>query len=183
VPKLTDEQLVIASISDPEQFAELIDRYQLKLFHYIKRLINISDADAEDLLQEVFLKIYQALNGFDSKLKFSSWAYRITHNHTISHYRKLKARLQTLTEQDSQVFFEKLTAETDLEKEADQKFLQEKVAKALSKLDNKYKEVLILKFLEDKDYQEISDILKKPMGTIATLINRAKAKFKSQYHV
>ena len=57
---------------------------------------------------------------------------------------------------------------------------QELVAKALSQLDDKYREVLVLKFLEQKDYKEISDILQKPMGTIATLINRAKQHFKKQ---
>jgi len=49
----------------------------------------------------------------------------------------------------------------------------------LNKLDDKYKEVLVLKFLEEKDYKEISDILQKPLGTVATLINRAKKQFKS----
>ena len=52
------------------------------------------------------------------------------------------------------------------------------MSKLLAKLDKKYSDVLILKFLEDKDYKEISNILQKPSGTIATLLNRAKAKFK-----
>jgi len=56
--------------------------------------------------------------------------------------------------------------------------LSQKVAQVLEELDDKYQEVLILKYLEDKNYQEISDILKKPMGTIATLLSRAKQQFK-----
>ena len=61
-----------------------------------------------------------------------------------------------------------------MEKELERKFTSEEIRNILSKIDAKYKEVLVLRFLEEKDYKEISDILEKPMGTVATLINRAK---------
>ena len=65
----------------------------------------------------------------------------------------------------------------NIEKEADQKFNKENIRKILQLMPEKYREVLILRFLEEKDYREISDILKKPSGTVATLINRAKKSF------
>lgn len=145
---------------------------------YIKRITNASTEDAEDILQEVFIKAYQNLNDFDQSLKFSSWIYRITHNHTISHYRKNKKSQQDISLEDNEIIYEKLAADLNIKEETDQTLLKEKIKTLLSKLDRKYREVLILKYLEDKDYTEISNILKKPMGTVATLINRAKNKFK-----
>jgi RNA polymerase sigma-70 factor, ECF subfamily len=140
--------------------------------------MKISDGDAEDILQEVFIKTYENLNDFDQDLKFSSWIYRITYNHSISYYRKNKAKMQTLSLEDNEILLEKLRSEFNLTESVDQKMLKEKVKELLSQLDKKYRDVLILKYLEDKDYTEISNILRKPMGTIATLLNRAKDKFR-----
>jgi len=71
-------------------------------------------------------------------------------------------------------FIESIFNEDDLIFELEKKEEKERLNKALNNLDAKYKEILILKFIEGKDYKEISDILQKPMGSIATLINRGK---------
>ena len=178
IQKLTDQELVKLSLEDAENFAFLIEKYEKSLFRYIKRLGNFPDEDAEDILQEVFIKIYQNLNDFDLKLKFSSWIYRITHNHTISFFRKSKSRPDLLSSEDSEKVFMVLSSNLDIEEKIDQNLEKDKIRELLNQLDKKYRDVLILKFLEDKDYNEISDILRKPVGTISTLINRAKIKFK-----
>lgn len=165
------------ALENADDFIFIIKRYERQLFVYIKRLMKISSDDAEDVLQEVFIKTYENLNDFDQDLKFSSWIYRITYNHTISYYRKNKAKMQTLSLEDNEMFIEKLRSEFNLEENVDQKILKEKVQEFLNQLDKKYRDVLILKYLEDKDYTEISNILRKPMGTVATLLNRAKDKF------
>jgi RNA polymerase sigma-70 factor, ECF subfamily len=87
-----DEELVLISISDQDAFSELIRRYEAKLFNYIKRISSLSKEDAEDILQEVFIKVYKNLNGFDVDLKFSSWIYRITHNEVITNFRKFSRK-------------------------------------------------------------------------------------------
>jgi len=176
--KTTDTQLVKMALENAEDFIHIMKKYEIQLLVYIKRLTNIPTEDAQDLLQEVFIKTYQNLNGFDQSLKFSSWIYRITHNHTISSFRKNKNAQKNISLEDNEELFKRLTDDTDLKKDLDQKIQKEKIATALSKLDIKYREVLILKYLEDKDYSEISNILQKPQGTIATLLNRAKIKFK-----
>ena len=167
-----------AALKNADEFARIIEKYEKQLFVYIKRITSVSDDDAQDILQEVFIKIYENLNDFDQNLKFSSWAYRITHNYAISYYRKNKKSMNDISLEDNEVLYEKLASELNLKEEIDEKLLKEKVKEILSELDPKYREVLILKYLEDKDYTEISNILRKPMGTIATLLNRAKAKFK-----
>ena len=182
-PEKTDEELVKLTLKDREVFGELINQYQEKLFRYIRRISGISPEDAEDVLQEVFIKAYQNLNDFDASLKFSSWIYRITHNQAIDHFRKSKLR-PTAADLDGEVneaMLAQLIGGLDPVKELDNKILAGQIKKAFSSMDEKYREVLILKFLEGKDYKEISNIIKKPMGSVATLINRAKKQFQKEY--
>lgn len=173
----TDEELVGLCLTDQLYFSCLIKRYEKPLWRYIRRISNLSGEDAEDVLQEVFIKIYQNLNNFDPKLKFSSWAYRITHNEVISNFRKRKIRPQTLSYEFDEAIINNIASDFDIKKEMDNKFLRDNISKILQKLDNKYAQILILKYLENKTYQEISDILQSPGGTIATLLHRAKKKF------
>ena len=180
---ISDEKLAQKSITNQESFAELVDRYESKLLRYIQRLTGLPTNQAEDVLQEVFIKIYKNLNNFDPSLKFSSWAYRITHNESINHIKKQKNHdpLET-DDEDALNLIEILESESDTQKEAIQKETAARVWAALQKLPKKYRDVLILYYLEDQDYAAISDILKKPSGTVATLLNRAKAKFKHIYN-
>ena len=91
----TDAELVKLSLDNQEFFTYIIERYERTLKNFIFRLTNISSTDSEDLLQEIFIKIYTNLNDFDlnKNIKFSSWIYRISHNHVISNYRKIKANV------------------------------------------------------------------------------------------
>lgn len=174
----TDEELAALSLESQLAFASLVDRYKSKLKIYIRRITNVSEDDAWDILQDVFIKVYKNLNNFDTNLKFSSWIYRITRNQCISNFRKLQVRPKSVVIEDD--FYENIASEFDLESEVDALSDKKIIKDVLAKLDYKYKEVLELKFLEEKDYKEISDILQKPMGTIATLINRAKKQMKEE---
>lgn len=174
----SDNELVLLSLENSKHFAELIERYQPKLSRYIFRLCGCQAEDIEDLLQEVFIKIYRNLNDFDHSLKFSSWAYRITHNEVISHYRKNKSRPISVELIPESVSHGNLTDEFAVK--VDAKLNKAKIGEILSAMDLKYREVLILRFFEEKDYAEISDIIKKPMGTVATLVSRAKKQFNSK---
>jgi RNA polymerase sigma-70 factor (ECF subfamily) len=148
-------------------------RYEAKLLNYILKISNISREDGEDILQEVFIKAYQNLNDFDLNFKFSNWIYSIAHNTTISAFRKKKVRPQTVSWEDEDLN-NILESTLDVENTSLQKLTYKQILKIINRLPLKYKDVLILKFVEGKDYREISDILRKPMGTIATLINRAR---------
>ncbi|MDD5032262.1 MAG: RNA polymerase sigma factor [Patescibacteria group bacterium] len=176
----TDEELAVLALGSKDYFLYLMRRYEAKLLAYILRISSFSHDEAEDVLQEVFIKIYKNLNDFDKNLKFSSWAYRITHNQVISHYRKAKARPQSLPLDINDKILANLSSDLDIEKEIEAGYFKKAIKKVLANLDIKYREVLVLKFLEERSYKEISDILKKPMGTIATLINRAKKEFREE---
>lgn len=176
----SDEKVATLDDQDQRAFSELIERYEKKLFRYIGRISDISHEDIEDVLQEIFIKAYQHILNFDTDQKFSSWIYRIAHNETINYYRKQHVRPEghKASEETSELAFEQLASAFDIRKAIQQKELQSMIQRILERMDLKYREVLILKYLEEKEYQEISFILKKPMGTIATLLNRAKKQFK-----
>lgn len=174
----TDNELVKLSLDDSDHFLCLTKRYESKLLHYIMRISRLEREEAEDILQDVFIKTYYNLNEFDSELKFSSWIYRIAHNQTISEIRKRAIRPTIpLAKED----IDKFEDTFDIIKEIDNSINRQKIDKALSHLDEKYREVLILRFLDEKDYIEIADILKKPVSTIGNLIARGKILFKEEY--
>jgi len=170
----TDNELVKLSLKDPEWYGCLMQRYESKLSRYIYRISGLNTEDAEDLLQEIFLTVYRNLNDFDQDLKFSSWIYRITHNKVISHHRKVKARAQQINGEEGEKILSFIKDDTDLAELVNDRITGEVLSRVMGKVDEKYREVLILRYLEEKDYNEISDILKKPPSTIGTLLSRAK---------
>jgi len=175
----TDEQIVVLTLKNQDYYLYLMKRYEARLLNYILKISNISREDGEDILQEVFVKAYQNLNDFDLNFKFSNWIYSIAHNATISAFRKKKVRPQTVSWEDKDLN-NILESTLDVENTSLQKLTYKQILKIINQLPLKYKDVLILKFVEGKDYREISDILHKPMGTIATLINRAKKSLKQE---
>lgn len=173
----TDQDLVAAALKDRHAFAALVERYESPLARYVRRL----GADIEltkDVLQESFIKAYVNLNDYDSSLSFSAWIYRIVHNETVSQFRKQRVRPITLERKEDLALFDKIPDELNLLTEADARLTQAAVQDALKVLENNYRDILILRFFEEKSYDEISDILKIPAGTVATHLNRGKAKLK-----
>jgi RNA polymerase sigma-70 factor (ECF subfamily) len=171
----TDQELVLATLSDKHAFSEIVLRYEAPIRRYIKRL-GCDENDLDDVLQEVFIKVFINLNDYDHDLKFSSWLYRIAHNETVSHFRKKSVRpsVLNLSTDDTEDFFAQLADSEDYvelaNKRDDARLLQD----IFLTFDSRYRDVLILRFLEEKSYTEISDILKVPEGTVATLISRGK---------
>ena len=171
----TDEELVELTKKNTRYYSCLIDRYEDKIKRYILRLSGAEKETLEDVAQEVFLKAYVNLNSFNQELKFSSWLYRIAHNETISHWRRNKQARNGSVSFDELDFLKSVLGDgKNMEDQVYWKLDGERAVKALKNLDEKYRDVLVLAFLEDKSYQEIAEILKKPIGTVGTLISRAK---------
>ncbi len=174
----SDEELVNIVLENQNAFSHIVNRYQEKLLRYIRRISSVSLEEAEDILQNIFIKVYLNLNEFDDGLKFSSWIYRIAHNEVIDNYRKRKARPQIIDVdiKDSQI--KELAGDGNIIEDLTRAELKQEISLALGKLSLKYQEIIILKYLEEKDYREISDIIKKPLGTVASRMNKAKAELK-----
>ena len=170
---LSDEDIVKKVIDgDLQLYEQIVIRYQDKLSRYIKRLTNRSQ-EVDDLVQEVFIKVFKNLRRFNPKLKFSSWIYRIAHNESVNLIKS--GWIQKITSLE-QLFF--LGEKSDIEEKLDQRQLEQKMKKCLKQLPIKYKEVLVLYYYEDKSYQEISDILRINNQTVGVLLHRGKIKLK-----
>lgn len=164
---LNDEQIVeIVRTKDKNLYAEIIRRYEKKLLRYALYLIN-DEHLAADAVQEGFIKAYVNLHSFNARMKFSSWLYRIVHNQTINLVYKNKPHfsVQENLELDSGI---------DLEDDLIKKELKTHLHNCINQMSILYKEPLTLYYLEEKSYEEISDILRLPIGTVGTRINRAK---------
>jgi RNA polymerase sigma-70 factor, ECF subfamily len=178
--ELSDEEIVARTLTERSFFAMIVERFEDKLMRYIRRLGIHSHEDRQDILQEIFIKVYRNLNGFDGGLSFSSWIYRIAHNETISWYRKQNVRPEGHLVGDTDELFlytpdTSKSAEQLIDAAIDAKWLKG----ALDTLEPKYRDPIILRFFEHKEYDEISDILKIPIGTVGTLIRRGKKKLGS----
>lgn len=181
IDKLSDKELIALALANQDDFIYLVNRYREKLARYIRRLTIASSEDVEDILQDIFLKVYLNLNEFDESLQFSSWIYRIAHNQVISRHRKIKARPEGYSVEIDEGIIERLKAEIDIIDQVDDLLNRQKVADVLAGLDAKYRDILVLRFFEEKNYQELSDILRKPAGTIASLLNKSKEEFKKLF--
>ena len=164
---LTDEEVVKKVIeSDHELYAIIIERYQDKLLRYTYNLIRDKEK-SKDSVQETFIRAYTNLNIFNTQKKFSSWIYQIAHNQAINIAKKNHREIPLLDDLD----FE---SPENIEENFDQEKDVERINGCLKDIPILYREPLSLYYIEEKTYQEISDILRIPMGTVATRINRAK---------
>ncbi len=173
-----DSELIEMIINvTPRAYRQIIKRYQTKLFSYLYRLVGNRE-ETEDLLQNVFVKVYNNLDRFDRRKKFSSWIYRIAHNEAVNFLKK-KGKKKFISLEDITTSKDKLEISTPERSPADswiKKELKKEVEIAMEKLPAKYKEVLLLRYFLDKSYGEMSEILGKPVNTVGTLLNRAKKK-------
>lgn len=172
---LSDSDIVNRTLVDNNYFGYLIERYEDKLKRYIYRLGINNPEDQSDVMQEIFIKAYKNLNSFDTSLSFSSWIYRIAHNEAINWYRKQKVRPEgNLVVNGDEVLKIISEKEDGAEIAFDKQINAHELTVALGKIDKKYRDVLILRYFEEKDYLEISDILKIPTGSVGTLVLRGK---------
>jgi RNA polymerase sigma-70 factor (ECF subfamily) len=178
VKDLSDSDLVKIIIKkNPEAYREIVKRYQRKLFVYLYHLVGNRE-ETEDILQNVFVKVYNNLKKFKTRKKFSSWIYRIAHNEAVNFLKK-RSQKKFVSWEDVIISKEKMEISSHERSPLEhwiKKELSKEVETALEKLPAKYKEVLILRYFSEKSYEEIGEILKKPINTVGTLINRAKKK-------
>jgi RNA polymerase sigma-70 factor (ECF subfamily) len=170
--KLSDEEIVDqVRTTDKNLFAVIIERYQKKLLHYANSLIKDEDK-AVDIVQTSFIKAFVNLNSFSIENKFSSWIYRIVHNEALNLIKKYPGETPLLDDID-------FKSDEDIEENFIKSETKSEITSCLKKIPIIYSEPLVLYYLEDKSYEEISDILRIPMGTVAVRISRAKKLMKN----
>lgn len=172
---LSDEEIVeIVRSRDQERYSAIIGRYQEKLLRYARNLVG-DDHKAADIVQDAFIKAFVNLRGFDTKKKFSSWIYRIVHNEAMN---AVKRHRKELPMDES---FDVPSGESIEDAYASQE-TADRVEACLKELPVAYSEPLALHYIDGKSYEEMSDILRMPMGTIATRMRRGKLLMKTICH-
>lgn len=160
-----------------EQFGDLAERYRQKILFYLWHLVG-SKEEAEDILQDVLMKVYKSMDRFDNRKHFSSWIYRIAHNEAINHL-KHRNRARSISWEDIVNVKDRLET-SDHEDSPQERWVRSErrieVRQALQKLPQRYREVLLLRYYFEKSYEEIAEIIDKPRNTVGTLISRAKSK-------
>ncbi len=174
---LEDSEIIGRSLREIDYFACLYDRYESRLLGYIRKISFATHEEADDILQDSFVKIWRNLNSYDPDMKLASWVYRIVHNETISFCRKKRSFGKNKQVELDKAPYDSLPGDADGEPDPEIRIML--TYQVLDQLPMKYREILVLKFLEKMSYEEVSDVLKIPEGTVAARINRAKKLFRN----
>ena len=159
---------------DREAFGALVEQYRDNVYRLAYRMCG-NAYDADEAAQEAFVAAWRALPNFRGDAKFSTWLYRLTTNAAIDVMRREKRHKAV---GDGEMV--EVADDTDSPQETVERTeQQEAVQKALATLSDEYREVLLLRYMEELDYAEIAEVLKLPSGTVKSRINRAKAALKT----
>ncbi len=160
---------------DIDAFQLLVERYEQKMGRYARRFLFDSD-EAKDLVQEVFIKSYVNINGFDTDRRFSPWLYRIAHNEFVNALKKKKKDRANISLFDLDVLLPsiKLTAKETADEGFNRHELKKMLESSLDRIPQKYREPLVLYYFEEMDYKEIADVLRIPVSTVGVRLQRGK---------
>jgi RNA polymerase sigma-70 factor, ECF subfamily len=167
-----DRSLVTAALQDRQAYGALIRRYEVRLARYVRRLLGRYGQMTEDVLQDGFIRGYVNLNDYDLTRPFSPWIYRIMHNEAVSFLRKQRAGIQTIAGEEAQLIIERIAADDTPEMGLQRSQSAADIRAALESLEQRYRDVLVLRYLEEMSYDEIADVLEMPPGTVATNLSR-----------
>ncbi|MFT9494295.1 RNA polymerase sigma factor [Anaerosolibacter sp.] len=177
---MTDEEIVKKIIrGNQEMFPQLIERYKDKIFTLVYRYTN-DYGEAQDVAQEIFIKIYKQMHTFRFQSKVSTWIYRVATNSCIDWDRKRKTKQDTIYLVNEELVI-------DQERGPEQLFLlneqREAVRDIINGLPENYKLLVIMYHFQNMRYKEISEVLDMPMKTIETGLYRARVMIKKQMEI
>jgi RNA polymerase sigma-70 factor, ECF subfamily len=178
-PKADETELIRrAKERDPQAFGVLVERYQRRVVSVAQAVVHNPD-DALELAQEAFVRAYENLAQFESRSSFSTWLYRITANLAID-FRRREGRQTVLRGEDAENEISRLPSETgDSFKETARGELNRRLREALSQLTQEHRTVILLREVEGLSYDEISDILQCPRGTVMSRLHYARNHLRS----
>lgn len=176
--KVTDEELIARfQQGDSDAFAELVARYKDPLYNYVSRMLK-DNVFAEDIVQETFVRVYRNRDRYQQIAKFSTWIYTIAINLTKTEIRRQSLRrffsISGFSEDGKT--FELPDTRINLEKSAEDTILNDHIRKSINKLPRVFKEVVILRDIQELSYEEISKIVGVPLGTVKSRVNRGRGR-------
>lgn len=179
IADISDEDLMeYLQAGHEKAFSELVKRYKDRLHNFLYRYTH-NHQDCEDLVQETFLRVYRSKHSYERIARFSTWMYTIALNLARSLYKK-KQRMTTVSihkdpndPEDRSMPLEDKEILPD--RELQEKMSMELLEKALMELNEDFREVVVLRDIQQMTYEEIAEITDTPMGTVKSRINRGRA--------
>jgi RNA polymerase sigma-70 factor (ECF subfamily) len=183
---ITDQEVVErAGAGSEAAYRELVRRYQRPVFSLIYRMVRDREL-AEDLTQETFVKVLNAIDRYRPEYKFSSWIFKIANNAAIDHLRRRELDTLSLDGGPDATTPDQVQAtslqlgdagESQLE-ELEARELGTQIERAIGALRPEYRSCIIMRHVEGRPYDEIADVLDLPLGTVKTYIHRARAELR-----
>ncbi len=174
----TDEELIARfQNGDAYAFDLLVHRYKDPLLNFIYRFL--SDlVESEDIVQETFYRVYKNKHYYKEVAKFSTWIYTIAGNLAKTELRRRKRRkvFSIHKETAAEKELELPDLKSDPEKEVNTIVTEKIIQKAITSLPQKFRQVIVLRDIQGFSYEEISSIIKVPLGTVKSRVNRARLK-------
>jgi len=172
---LEEEKAFILELLNPktqnEAFQKLLKNYQKPLYHHIRNIV-VNHDDADDVLQNTFIKVFQHLNNFKGESKLFTWMYRIATNEAITFLNQKAKKHHTTTEAYQTIAVNNLKADRYFDGDE----IQFKLQKAVSSLPEKQKLVFNMKYFQDMKYEEISEIIGTSVGALKASYHHAVKK-------
>jgi RNA polymerase sigma-70 factor (ECF subfamily) len=152
-------------------YRELVRRYQGPVLNLVAHMVR-DRSEAEDLTQEVFVKAFARLGTYDTTRRFASWVFKIAHNHTIDHLRRVRPDTLSLDAgEHAELPAAAIASPQELVERAE---MADDLDRAVQRLRVEYREVILLRYQEDLPQDEIADVLGVPEGTVKTYLHRAR---------
>jgi RNA polymerase sigma factor (sigma-70 family) len=162
---LKEEVDLIQKLKNPklknEAFRDLLDLYQERLYWHIRKIV-ITHDNANDVMQETFIRIFKGINNFEEKSSLHTWMYRIAYNESIRFLERNKIKTSVSIEQDNNSYIKNLTQDSFFNGNE----LQLKLNEIISNLSNKQQRVFQMKYFDDLSFHEISDLLNISENTL-----------------
>ena len=172
---MLEESVLIEQLKNKQTqdtaFRQLMTQYKERLYWHIRKIV-ISHDDADDVLQNTFIKVYRNIDKFNAESKLFSWMYRIATNESITFINK-RAKSQNIDISEMQY---KLAERLEADVHYDGDEMQLKLQKAIAQLPQKQQLVFNMKYFDDMKYQEISDVLETSVGALKASYHHAVKK-------
>jgi RNA polymerase sigma factor (sigma-70 family) len=169
----TDELIERCLKGDQLAWEQVVRQHWRKVFNLAYKFVGRHD-EAEDLTQDIFLKIFRALHTFDRRANFQTWLISISRNFCIDHYRSIRKERETIARDVNAADLMPVSRERGPHGQLEQSDLRQLIKQALAELTSSLREAVVLRDLQEFSYQEIADQLGLPEGTVKSRINRGR---------
>jgi RNA polymerase sigma-70 factor (ECF subfamily) len=181
-PPPTDSDVLIERClqGDQQAWEQIVHQYWRRVFNVAYKFVGRHD-EAEDLTQDVFLKVFRSLHTFDRRANFQTWLVSVSRNLCIDHYRSVRKERETIDRDVNADSLSPASVEVSAHTVLERLDLAQELRRALQQLPESLRTAVVMRDIQDLSYQEIADRLQLPEGTVKSRINRGRHELARQF--